>query len=184
MYLGIISVRYAKALYQYALLTNAEDKVYREMLTLKESYSKIPQLAQTINNPVLQPSIKEKLLQEAAGDDVSNELKRFISLVLEQKRESVFLFMINSYCDIYRKKKNICTAKLITAYSVAEEVVERIRKIVVDTTKGELELVNSVDSNIEGGFIFEIGTYRLDVSVASQLRRIKSQFVEKNRRIV
>jgi F-type H+-transporting ATPase subunit delta len=37
---------------------------------------------------------------------------------------------------------------------------------------------------LEGGFIFEIGTYRLDASVASQIRRVKQQFIEKNRRIV
>jgi F-type H+-transporting ATPase subunit delta len=29
-----------------------------------------------------------------------------------------------------------------------------------------------------------VGTYRLDASVASQMRRIKRQFIEKNRRIV
>lgn len=184
MYIGTISVRYAKALYEYASLSNAEEKVYNEMLSLKESFSNVPELSRTINNPVLPSSVKSSLLLEAAGGDVSNEMKRFISLVLEQRRESVLIFMINFYCDIYRKKKNISIGKLITAHSVSEEVLERIRKIVVNTTKGELELVNSIDSSIEGGFIFEIGTYRLDASVATQLRRIKSQFVEKNRRIV
>ncbi|MBP6223046.1 MAG: F0F1 ATP synthase subunit delta, partial [Phocaeicola sp.] len=33
-------------------------------------------------------------------------------------------------------------------------------------------------------FIFEIGTYRLDASVANQIKRVKQQFIAKNRRIV
>ena len=37
---------------------------------------------------------------------------------------------------------------------------------------------------LEGGFIFEIGTYRLDASVANQIKRVKQQFIAKNRRIV
>ena len=47
--------------------------------------------------------------------------------------------MINSYIDLYRKQKNISIGKLTTAYPVAPEVVERIRKIVVSRTKGTAE---------------------------------------------
>lgn len=184
MYIGIISVRYAKALYDYASSLNVDEKVYREMLTLKESFSKIGDLVKAINNPVLSSDIKQNLISEAAGGDISDALKRFISLVLEQKRESVLIFMANSYCDIYRKHKNISVGRLITAYPVADEVIERIRKIVVQRTKGSVEFVTNVDPAIEGGFIFEIGTYRLDASIANQMRRIKSQFIDKNRRIV
>lgn len=184
MYIGIISVRYAKALYEFASSANVEDKVYHELLTLKENYSKIQELSQAINNPVLPVNLKQNIIQEAAGGNVSAELKRFISLVLEQKRESVLIFMINSYCDIYRKHKNISIGKLVTAYPVADEVVNRIRNIVVNATHGSVEFVNSVEPSIEGGFIFEIGTYRLDASVATQMRRVKSQFIDKNRRIV
>ena len=37
---------------------------------------------------------------------------------------------------------------------------------------------------IEGGFVFDINDYRLDASVATQLKRVQQQFIDKNRRIV
>ena len=41
-----------------------------------------------------------------------------------------------------------------------------------------------VDPSIIGGFIFEIDGLRLDASTAAQLKSVRRQFIEKNRRIV
>ena len=184
MYIGVVSMRYAKALLAYADDAKVEDAVYREALLLKDSYAQVPELRQAMDNPVLAPDVKLKLVVEAAGGKVTKELERFVQLVLKEKREKFLQFMINSYIDLYRKQKNISIGKLTTAYPVAPEVVERIRKIVVSRTKGTAEFATKVDASSEGGFIFEIGTYRLDAGVASQIRRVKQQFIEKNRRIV
>ena len=175
MYIGVVSMRYAKALLAYADDAKVEDAVYREALLLKDSYAQVPELRQAMDNPVLAPDVKLKLIVEAAGGKVTKELERFVRLVLKEKREKFLQF---------RKQKNISIGKLTTAYPVAPEVVERIRKIVVSRTKGTAEFATKVDTSLEGGFIFEIGTYRLDASIASQIRRVKQQFIEKNRRIV
>ena len=56
--------------------------------------------------------------------------------------------------------------------------------IVHDETGGTLELEMRTDPSIIGGFIFDIEGTRLDASVSSQLKTIRHQFIEKNRRIV
>ena len=85
---------------------------------------------------------------------------------------------------MYLKQKNISKGRLITAYPVKEEVVNRIRKLIVDETKGTVEFSTKTDPELIGGFIFEIGTYRLDASIARQMSKVKQQFIEKNKRIV
>ena len=47
-----------------------------------------------------------------------------------------------------------------------------------------MELQTEVDPSIEGGFIFDINDFRLDASIATQLKKVKQQFIDKNRRIV
>ena len=47
-----------------------------------------------------------------------------------------------------------------------------------------MELQTDVDPSIEGGFVFDINDFRLDASIATQLKRVKQQFIDKNRRIV
>ena len=183
MYIGVISMRYAKALLAYADEKGTEDTVYEEAGILADSFSRIPELRQALDNPVLPAETKLKLICEAAGGgQVSEELKRFV--VLEERREKFVQLMIMSYIDLYRIQKNIRVGKITTGCPVAEEVVNRIRALVVEKTHGTVEFKTKIDPKLEGGFIFEIGTYRLDASVANQIKRVKQQFIAKNRRIV
>lgn len=186
MYVGVFSIRYAKALLAYANENGVEDAVYQEAQTLAESLQQVPGLRQALENPVLPVATKQELLCEAAGgsNKVSEELKRFVKLVLAERREKFFQFMIMSYIDLYRKQKNIYVGKLTTACPVTDEEIGRIRDFVVERTHGTAEFETKIDPKLEGGFIFEIGTYRLDASVANQIKRVKRQFIAKNRRIV
>ena len=95
-------MRYAKALLAYADDAKVEDAVYREALLLKDSYAQVPELRQAMDNPVLAPDVKLRLVVEAAGGKVTKELERFVQLVLKEKREKFLQFMINSYIDLYR----------------------------------------------------------------------------------
>ena len=127
---------------------------------------------------------KMQLLVQASGGDISLQMRKFFELVLKEKREKFLVNINQSFIDLYRKQEKIRVGKLITAVPIASEEVERIRKIVVDHAGGTAEFATKVDPSIEGGFIFEINTYRLNASIADQMRRIKQQFIEKNRRIV
>ena len=113
---GVVSRRYAKALLAYAKTVNKEDKVYQEMKRLATYFDRVADLRHAVENPVLDVQTKLKLLHEAAGGaNVSDELMRFFSLVLEEKREKFLQFMTWSYIDLYREDKNILIGKLMTA---------------------------------------------------------------------
>lgn len=184
MYIGALSMRYAKALLAFTNDAHVADKVYQEALTLRKSFRQVPKLQQALENPVMTRADKQKVLVQAAGGQVTKELQKFFELVLTEKREKYLSYMNQSFIDLYRKQEKIRVGKLTTAVPIAPEEVERIRKIVVDYAGGTAEFATKIDPNIEGGFIFEINTYRLDASVADQFRRVKQQFIEKNRRIV
>ena len=150
MYIGVISMRYAKALLAYADEKGTEDTVYEEAGILADSFSRIPELRQALDNPVLPAETKLKLICEAAGGGkVSEELKRFVELVLEERREKFLQFMIMSYIDLYRKQKNISVGKITTVCPVAEEVVNRIRALVVEKTHGTVEFKTKIDPKLE-----------------------------------
>lgn len=58
MDLGLISVRYARALLKASLEAKLEDRVYSEMQTLSQSYIKVPDFRFTIDNPMFSKSAK------------------------------------------------------------------------------------------------------------------------------
>ena len=65
MDLGVISVRYARALLKSATALKIEDSVCQDMMCLGRSYIEVPQLRTAIATPMLQPEKKELLLVTA-----------------------------------------------------------------------------------------------------------------------
>ena len=84
MDIGVISVRYARALLKSATDARIEDTVYTEMQQLAKSYADVQQLRFTIDNPMLSKDKKEMLLLTAVGKNPSDLTKTFIQLVLKK----------------------------------------------------------------------------------------------------
>lgn len=175
MDLGVISVRYARALLKCSVESKVEDKVYQEMQTLAESYIKVPELRRAIDNPMIAREQKAELLNVAAGGKVSKVTERFISLVLDEMREKTVQFIANAYVTLYRQQKNITRGKLTTAVPVSAAMEQKMRKMVESRTNGTVEFSTEVDPDIMGGFVLEYDTYRMDTSVKSQLNNILKQ---------
>lgn len=175
MDIGVISVRYARALLKAATAAKVEESVCQDMTTLAKSFADVPQLRQAIDNPMLSKDKKKELLVTAAGAYVTDLTEKFIELVLTEERESFVHFMANSYVTLYRKQKNIIRGKLTTAVPVSPDTERKMRQMVENKTKGTVEFETQVRPEIIGGFILEYDTYRLDASVQSQLRNVLQQ---------
>ena len=172
MDIGVISVRYARALLKSATDQKLEDKVYQEMMAISKNYLEVPQLRQTIDNPMLSKDKKEMLLKTAAGEKPSMLTQSFIRLVLKEDRENVMQFMANSYITLYRKQKNVIRGKLTTAARVSAQTEQKMRQMVESKTNGTVEFETEVNPDIIGGFILEYDTYRMDASVKTKLNNI------------
>ena len=173
MDIGIISVRYARALLKSALDANIDVQVYQEMQLLAKCYIEVPELRHTIDNPMLAKEKKQTLLLTAVGGDGASQLsKAFVALVLKEDRENMIQFMANSYVTLYRQQKNIIRGKLTTAVAVAPDTEQKMRQMVESKTKGTVEFETEVNPDIIGGFVLEYDTYRMDASVKSRLNAI------------
>jgi F-type H+-transporting ATPase subunit delta len=183
---GIVSMRYAKALMGFAEAKGVEKGLYDEISVLARSLASSSELKAAIANPVISADKKYYLMcaATAGSGKVSDELSRFFRLVLKQRRESFLQFICLSYLDLYRTKEGIGVGRLITAVPVDAKTEERIRTSSGATMHVKMELTTEVDPSLEGGFIFDYNGVRLDASVATQLKRLKQQLIEKNRRIV
>lgn len=177
MDLGVISVRYARALYKASVEEKVEDKVYAEMLTLADNFIKVSELRHTLKNPMLPHETKAKLLCSAAGTEESGLTERFINLILNEGRENAAQFIANSFITLYRQQKNITSGKLTTAVPVSDEMKQKMQKMVESRTNGTVEFQTEVNPEIIGGFVLDYDTYRMDASVKTKLRTIKTQLM-------
>lgn len=174
MDIGVISVRYARALLKGATGIKAERQVYDDMQTLAESFRQVPTLRQALAAPMLPTKQKELLLNAACGKTPSSLTQDFLRLVLKEQREQMVQFIAHSYITLYRKQNNLISGRLITASAVSTDTERKMRQMVESRTKGTVEFQTEVNPDIIGGFILEYDTYRMDSSVKTQLRQILS----------
>ena len=179
-----IAKRYAKALYLYAAGSGVEDAVYAEALQLTDTFARIHDLQKAMTNPQLKVEKKHQLIIGALDRPATAILRRFLDLVFRHRREAHLRLILLVYIDIYRKEKHISVGSIVTAVPMSDEIIQRIRHWVEQQQGGIAMFTNRVSPDIEGGFIFELNSMRLDASVRKQMQRIKKQFIEKNKRIV
>lgn len=176
MDLGIISVRYARALLKSATQIGIENQIYNEAQRISESYVQVVNLRNTIENPMLSKDTKLHLLITASGGKgISDLMLNFLKVVLKEGREAILQFMAMSYITLYRKQKRIIRGKLTTAAPVTPCIKSKMQKVVEAKTQGTVEFITEVDPDIIGGFILEYDTYKMDASVKSKLRSFLSQ---------
>lgn len=175
---GIIAARYARALFGFAKDMGCEESVYREMKVLARSLMQFPEVKAVLSNPVLSQEKKYGLICAAAGDSVSDQFGRFIRLVLQQKREGFLHSICLLYIDLYRKEHRIQHIDLVSAVPLDSEMQKRITALATEAMKEEVYLDTTVDPNLIGGFVAQWDSYRLDASVAGQLRKIKENLMQ------
>ena len=183
---GIISERYAQALLKFVTETGGGDKVYAQAKLLEKCFATLEDMRLMILLPkATSDSFKVKVLVTALGgkENAAPELVRFVQLVMRNHRTKYLRLMLLIFMDLYRKANNISFGRRVMAVP-SDALKRKLTDIVHDETGGTLELETKVDPSIIGGFIFDMEGRRLDASVASQLKTVRTQFIEKNRRIV
>lgn len=181
---GIVASRYAKALLKYVQEEGSGERVYSQVRTLVHVMNEVPQMEKYITD-VSDVSLERKLslLSAALDGPLEPSVDRFLRLVANHRREEMFPRMLLSFIEQYRAANRIMVGRIVTAVH-NDGLRGRLEDVFHDRTGAEVHLQEKVDSDIIGGFVFELEGCRIDASVGSQLQRLKRQLVEKNNRIV
>ncbi len=179
MNIGIVSSRYAKALYRFAETKGTTEQVYGEMQQMALSFLNVKKLASILQNPTLAREKKETILVSAAkcGKDVSATTKKFISLCIDQKREELLHFIALSFIHQYETANNIIGSSLTVARPISDELVSKFQNVIQSRTSKKVEMKVVVKPEIRGGFILQYDDNRLDASLNGQIQQLRRKLV-------
>ncbi|MCM1162946.1 MAG: F0F1 ATP synthase subunit delta [Muribaculaceae bacterium] len=179
---GLIPARYAKALYEFALESGDDKKVFSLMQTLTASFAAEPSLQKVMANPFVNDSEKVKLLNTAAGDGAEQckPFERFLGLLVENRRIDAVRDIALAYIGLYRHANNIRLVTVTSAAPLDPAEEQRLRALVQkhlgDAT---MEYQTEVDPSLIGGFTVKIDNEKLDASVANELKQLRLSLLSK-----
>ena len=177
MDLGTTSSRYTKAFLAFATENKEDAVVYEEMQTVFKAFMQLPQFHSLLKNPAVSDAQKIELLESAckSSGKLSTSTGRFVRLITHNKRADMMMFFANSYISMYQKGKNFIKGKLTVASPVSKSLQEKMQDVVEKLSQSKVEFEVSVNPNIEGGFILEYDTYRMDASVRGQFNKLRRE---------
>ncbi|MEA1877765.1 MAG: ATP synthase F1 subunit delta [Bacteroidota bacterium] len=170
-----IAVRYAKALYASARDLKLTEQVLNDLKYIDKLLRETPEFAEFIQSPVLQVSEKLTILNALFKNHCQELSFRFLELITRNKRESYLPAMIRKYFHLYRKDQGIIRARLTTVLESQVDSLEKIKVLLKQRYTAEIELEEQIDPDLIGGFILRVDDEQLDVSIASQLKKIRRE---------
>ena len=133
-----------------------------------------------LKSPVISEG-KKKIIFTRIFDKVLSKLTfTFLLIIIRKKRELYLGDIAFAFIELYKDHKGILTTTLKTAVPAADDIRSKVRDLMKNQCKGNLELIEEVNDELIGGFILQWKDKQYNASIFRQLNRIKREVASVN----
>jgi F-type H+-transporting ATPase subunit delta len=173
-----VGARYAKSLIDLAQDENILEEVKNDMDLFISVVKSNHELYAVLRNPIISHDKKVKILDALFGGKVSKATLGFFKIMISKSRGEVLYFTGQEFINQYNIKKNIVKALVTSATPLSAANQKQIADIVAAEIGGHIILQTKVDPSLIGGFILTVGDRQIDASIASSLKKLKTEFAQ------
>jgi F-type H+-transporting ATPase subunit delta len=170
------AVRYAKALLELAVEHNKVELIESDILQLLKVANEAHDFQVFLNSPLINIDKKIAVIKQIFTDFNQTTID-FLNLVTNNGRESVMIDIAKQFISQLKTLRGIVPVTIISAQQLEESTKQSILANIAPAIHGTPEITEEIDTDLIGGFIVRMGDHQIDASVASQLQRLKQQFV-------
>lgn len=172
----LLARRYAKALFELAILEKTSDAVHADMEIIAAVMDENRELRRVMSNPLITPSKKLSIMQHLFGKHISALSLKFFAVLIRKGREQQIPEIALQYQMLYLEHNNIAVAELVTAYPADESIKNTIAALVKQGSDKKLLFRTSTNPGIIGGFKLKINDYLLDATISNIIAKLHKEF--------
>jgi F-type H+-transporting ATPase subunit delta len=176
MNVGRIAGRYAKALYELAQEQNQLEAVYNDMVALQNICNSNKDFRHLLESPIISQAKKTAVFKAIFQADFNVMSYKFLEIIIKKRREIIIAGIAQEYISLYNDHLNIKTVGLKTAVKANDVLVLQLKKILQEQLKANIELVETVNPNLVGGFVLTYEDKQYDASVRRNINRLKKEY--------
>ena len=165
---------YARALFDAALGEKRLEPVREQLRQLVEAEAAVPELRELLRNPQLDPRSKRAALEDllSGGDEL---LRNFLLVLVDKGRAGQLEEIAREFERLAAEQEGIVRAELTTAVELSDAEAKKLLKQIEQASGQKVEATRSVDPDLIGGMILQVGSRRLDASVRGRLERLRRE---------
>lgn len=169
--------RYALALIESYENNEQRLRAFSELKALVDYFNETPKAWELMTHPLVKKRDKQAFLQ-ALTKTFDAHTQTFLRLVLDHDRFNLIRDMTFMYERLLSERTGQRTVDIYAARPLAPDVKEKLLKAVERYVGRAVELHETIDPNLLGGFVITIDDMRFDGSIRGALDRLKRVLVK------
>jgi F-type H+-transporting ATPase subunit delta len=172
-----IAVRYSKALFSLATEKNILDEIQEDVRLISSICQSENDFIRLLGFPTIPATKKIEIFRIIFEKKIRPETLRFLELIAKKRRESHLPAMAHSFLLRFKETRGVKTITFTSVELINDSVRTYIHDLIKKLYKANTELIEQQDEKLIGGFVLRIDDEQYDASVASQLEKIKREFI-------
>lgn len=173
-----VASRYAKSLLGLASERNELENVESDLHSISGLINASRDFELLLTSPLIKPDKKSSVLEAILKDKISDLTLGFLKLLITKGREGSVKGIVAEAFAQLRKTKNIQAATVTTAAQLDKVSRTMILAEVAKHHDGDVELTETIDPDLLGGFILRMDDKEIDASIKRQLNTLRRQLTE------
>lgn len=171
-----VAHRYAKAVYELAVESGHQDKVFDDLRALEQAFDKDKEIHEFLTNPLIEAATRAQALEKSfAGKNLSKEAHDLVLLLAKRERIAAFKEIVAAFEQHADAANKVCRGTVRSASVLDPEERKRIETTVEKVLNKKVIMTYKVDPEVIGGLIAQVGSYTFDDTIASHLRRMNDE---------
>ena len=172
--MSVVDRVYANALFEAALEQNRLEPVRDELRQVVAAEAEVPELRELLRNPQLDPRARAAALEDvlSGGEEL---LRNFLLLLADKGRTGSLEEIAREFERLIAEHEGIVHAQLTTAVELSDEEARKLLDQIEQASGRKVEATRSVDPDLIGGIVLQVGSHRLDASVRGRLDRLRRE---------
>jgi len=172
-----VAIRYSKALFELAVEKKNVESIQHDLAVIDTLCRENPDFDTLLTNPLIDESAKAKILSTLFEKKLNNLTFRFLQLLSKKRRLGFLREIIERYNDRVLDYQGILPAVLLSADTLNREQVTQIKERIEKITGKSVQLAEKQDPDILGGFIIRVRDTIIDLSIKTQLDKLRTQLI-------
>ena len=170
--MSVVDRVYANALFEAALEQDKLEPVQEQLRQVVEAEAAVPELRELLRNPQLDPRARAAALNDVLSG--SEELLRnFLLLLADKGRTGSLEEIAREFERLLAEHEGVVHAELTTAVELSDEEADKLLGQIAEASGRKVEATRTVDPDLIGGIVLQVGSHRLDASVRGRLERLR-----------
>jgi len=167
---------YARALLEAAKDEGRLDEVRSQLASFVDSVRQVPELAELLRNPQVEPRAKASILEGLLAD--ADPLVRNLLVVLAQRGRGAEVEEVEREFErLVAREEGRIDVELTTAVELSDEEARDIVGQIERSVGRRVEATRKVDPDLIGGIVLRAGSLLVDASVRGRLDRLRRELV-------